>query len=276
MKHFGRDFVVKFLKDLAKAASTSLLIILFFILQYIFDMDFKCSCTSDIQCNEVLYMIVSPVILTWILFYIKSCNQRRICDISKTKCCSNFLSFLCQVFLQFMSVGAIWLSAVLLYGDWYFCVKTKSDSNHIGVPCKEKNQLTDEEKDIENGLKIESLNYGMIVICVLLLIWTVAVFVKVQYYRRKHRKFEKELCCPPYYKVAYEHLLAEQVGHYLKEKLTQLATERAKVICQKHIQIIEDYEKNIDANTVKVEDSWHKISASDFYMQQEEQEVELN
>ncbi|KAJ0070116.1 hypothetical protein NL108_002437, partial [Boleophthalmus pectinirostris] len=256
MTHFGHEFVEKLLKGFAKAVSTSLLIILFFILQYIFDMDFKCLCKSSIQPNDVLYLLAPPVILTWVLLYIESCNQRRFCNIFKKKCFLNFLCCFCRIFLKFISVGVIWSTAVLLEGDWYFCFKTKSDSNHIGLPCKENARLT----------------IAMILICISLLLWTIADVSLALCYRIRNWKSAEQRCCPPYYKVVYEHLLEEQVSSFLKEELTQLATERAKVICQKHIQIIKDYEKNIDDDTINVEDSWHKISASDFYMEREGQE----
>lgn len=49
-----------------------------------------------------------------------------------------------------------------------------------------------------------------------------------------------ERCCPSHYRVVYDKRLAEQVSCHLKDELTKIAEQRAKTICQPHIQAIQD------------------------------------
>lgn len=84
--------------------------------------------------------------------------------------------------------------------------------------------------------------------------------------------FESILCCEclknccktkPFYKRRYEELLSEETDKYLEETLQEIAKNRAKSICSKHIcKINESQTSNISVN---VEDNWAKISQSDFY-----------
>lgn len=118
--HVGHDVAEKLLQAFSKAANTFLLVMLFFILQYIFDMKFQCSCTEGFHQNGALYLIAPAIILTWLFNFIESFHQRRICDFFKkilwNNCCSNCLMFL----VKFLSVSAVWIAAVLFDGDWYF------------------------------------------------------------------------------------------------------------------------------------------------------------
>ncbi len=76
---------------------------------------------------------------------------------------------------------------------------------------------------------------------------------------------------PPHYRKVYEDLLAQQVRSHLNNKLTEMATDRAKVICEPYLRTIEDTERPFtnprDGNdnvNKRVLEAWQKISAPDF------------
>ena len=58
--------------------------------------------------------------------------------------------------IRYLYLLAVWVSAVLLDGDWYVCLMTnRSNSSHTGLPCKET--LTYEETLIKADYKNASL-----------------------------------------------------------------------------------------------------------------------
>lgn len=155
------DFPQKLLDVITNAVSVFLLIVLFYILQYIFDMDFVCSCKPGLHPNGVLYMTLPPMILTLVVNILELFNQRRsysrwhclICNCCNGHFCGHILKFC----LKYLSMSAVWISTVLFDGDWYFCLMTNFSPNNsqVGLPCKEK--LTAEERQIKDSYKTESL-----------------------------------------------------------------------------------------------------------------------
>lgn len=155
MVHPGHDFPQRIFELIRNAVSTVLLIVLFYTLQYIFDMDFMCSCKPGVHLNGILYMLAPPVILVSVLNIIESFYQRgflsrwqSLCHNNRCFCCFKFL-------IHYLSLTAVWIATVLFDGDWYFCLKTNLNATHTGIPCKEK--LSYEEYLIKAEHKTASL-----------------------------------------------------------------------------------------------------------------------
>lgn len=154
MTHPGHDFPQR-LFDVIKAVSTLLLIVLFYILQYLFDMDFVCSCRPGVNRNDVLYVLAPPVILTWAVNTIESVHQRRILSRWQSFYHKNVCRYPFPLLIDYVSLTAVWMTAVLFDGDWYFCLMTNHNVNQTGLPCKK--ELTYNETRIKADYKTASL-----------------------------------------------------------------------------------------------------------------------
>lgn len=132
---------------------------------------------------------------------------------------------------------------------------------------------------------------GFYVVCGLLFVWIFGECTGTCY-RRTTRKegcmsslklFCKwllccrcKLLCPPHYRGVYEDLLEAQVNCHLKDELTEIATKRAKAICEPYLQDIGDHEQQLttydDNVSNKVSNAWQKISDSGFYLMEHERQ----
>lgn len=159
MTHFGHNLPQKMFELITTAVSTLLLLVIFYILQYIFDMDFVCSCTTvtgmNIHPNGVLYLLVPPLILTWVVTLIESFHQRRIFTRWQRLCQNNGCCFLVKLVISYVSLTAVWVATVMFDGDWYFCLMTNRNASLTGIPCKD--ELSYEENLIKNAYKSTSL-----------------------------------------------------------------------------------------------------------------------
>ncbi|CAL9691169.1 unnamed protein product [Knipowitschia caucasica] len=269
----GHDIVDKLLNGFVRAASASVFVVLFFTLQYIFDMKFQCSCRAGVHVNGVLFLVAPSLILTWVFLYIETFHRKRswICNLCKcySNCCDNIFFIIGKLIV----VGGVWIVAVLFDGDWYVCLKTNLNSNYTGMPCKDQTSLTDDEKQFKNDKKIESLEIGLYLLCSLFVGRT--LFASLGFCCSRLRRCtsscnrDKDLCCPPYYEVLYEHFLEEEFSNHLEEELSKLAKEKAKDNCLPYLQIIKENDKN---GGNKAKEAWRKISMSDFYLSQKSQE----
>ncbi|XP_034549005.1 uncharacterized protein LOC117819697 [Notolabrus celidotus] len=253
--------------------STFLLVALLFILQYILERDFVCSCRPGVHRNDVLFIIFPPGILAWFVYITEPIHQMRIfpgwCCLRRRS--SNSLCILLKFFLDYISLGVSWFTVILFDGDWYLCLKTNLNASQTGIPCKES--LTYEERLIKAGYKTESLVYGLIAIFCFVLVLFIGENIHSCCVRN-------ETCCgscrsklkpPPHYRVVYEDLLEEHVRSHLKDELSEIAKKRAKAICEPLLQEITLHElepnNSGEGNNgdVKALDTWWSISASDFH-----------
>ena len=53
-------------------------------------------------------------------------------------------------------VGLLWVTSVLIDGDWYVCCQSDQSEQQAQLPCKDKNNLTAEERTIIAELKNHS------------------------------------------------------------------------------------------------------------------------
>lgn len=155
MTPLGHDFSERLFKVITNAVSTFLLIVLFYILQYIFDMDFVCSCRPGLHPNGVLYMVVPPTILTGVVNVIESFHQKKNVSSWQSLCPNDCFSHSVKLLFKYLSLSAVWVAAVLFDGDWYFCLMTNFNAAQTGIPCKAN--LTTEELRIKTDHKTASI-----------------------------------------------------------------------------------------------------------------------
>lgn len=123
---------------LTKAVGAFVLLVLFFIFRYIFELEFTCSCTpGGIHALGILYMIMPPCIIYLMQYAMSNKYQRRFYN--------TFLSFIIQQVLHLLSIALIWIAAVLIDGDWYACYQGNLDERYMKIPCKKKDNLTYDE-----------------------------------------------------------------------------------------------------------------------------------
>ncbi len=151
MGHFSHDLPQR-LGLKTNALSIFLLVAIFFILQYIVDMDFVCSCKLSHHRNAIAYMLIPPFVLTWVVFVVEPFNQTSFFSISLPH--NNVYGFLLKLLLTYCCLGGVWVPSVLFDGDWFYCLMTNLNTNQTGLPCKVN--LTFEENKIKAAYKAES------------------------------------------------------------------------------------------------------------------------
>ncbi|KAK2840173.1 hypothetical protein Q5P01_013913 [Channa striata] len=252
---------------LKSAVNVFLLIVLFYTLQYIFDMEFVCSCKPGLHNNGVLYMVAPPLILTFVVSIIEPFPQERILTGRRFALCSQPLKF----FIRLITMSAVWVSTVLFDGDWYFCLMTNLNMNQTGLPCRK--DLDYDEQRIKDAYKTTSLDIGFGVICSFLFFWNISDWCGSICRRMKVSEAgfqsKKDLCLP-YYRTVYNNHLEEEMRSYVNEKLKYIAAERVKAICEPHLQAIQNQElsrnnKENDNGNNTVSKDWWIISAFDFH-----------
>lgn len=157
MTHIGHDFPQRVFTAISKAVSTFLLLALFYVLQYIFDLEFLCSCRAGIHWPGLLYLLLPPWIIASLIILIESVYQRLI----RSRCCRHycFSNFSASIFVKFVIkysyLCIVWIAAVFMDGDWYFCLRTNLNATQVGMPCKRNLSYADEL--IKNDYKTTSL-----------------------------------------------------------------------------------------------------------------------
>jgi len=103
--------------------------------------------------------------------------------------------------------------------------------------------------------------YGLYVSLGFLFLWSIAEITKIDCTARPSSR-----CCPPYYSVVFENLLAEEVSSHLNKELKEIATKRAIAVCKNHVEVIDKhYNLQPENDPGKVSDVWKTISDPDFF-----------
>lgn len=257
------DFTYKLLKVIRSSVGILVLIVIFYILQYIYNMHFLCSCKPGLHANGVLYMGLPPLILAFVVNIVEPFQQRKICyQCNHLKHCGScFCGYLLKLLFTWTGLAAVWIAAVLFDGDWYVCLKTNFNMNQTGIPCKQN--LTFEEQLIMGEYMTDSLRYGLILISAFLFFWGTFEIRRVSCRTCKIN---------PYYRVVFNDLLAEEVSNHLNDKLREIAIKKSEAICTPYLQVIEndEVENNGNDDRITAADAWTKISVPGFYFMKDE------
>ncbi|XP_014826797.1 PREDICTED: uncharacterized protein LOC106923608 [Poecilia mexicana] len=267
MPTLGAESATRLLKLVQHAVSMFLLVVLFSILQYVFDMHFICSCRPGLHPSGFLYLFLPPLILTFVVnivepFYRRKpfSSQRVFRCYCPSSCCGHYFV---KLIIRFTSLTALWISLVFFDGDWYFCLRTNLNSTQTGMPCKKN--LTYEEERTRDYYKTMSLDIGLGLCCSFLFLWSISEVWRA--WKPGYR------CGAPYYSVVYDNLLAEEVGNHLNEELQKMAKEKAEKLCENYIKSIRHHEHLENGeNVFEISEVWGNVSASSFYMTEVERE----
>ncbi|XP_026222828.1 uncharacterized protein LOC113166862 isoform X2 [Anabas testudineus] len=208
--------VEKILHQLSNKVSIYTTVIVIFTFQFLFDKNFKCTCTGD-QRACWAYMIL-PIALIFVLLLWMDRAFNRVCNFTlrtwTCRCCCNchFCSVLCGRMFSALLVSLLWPVAVLLDADWFVCCYHQI-SFHEVKPCNSNTDLQQNLKEIVQ-LKTTSMMHGL---CLLTVIIGVALFKKLG-------KLSK--CCSSPAVITGEMLL-EEGENLAREKLRE--TVKCKV-----------------------------------------------
>ncbi|CAJ1079042.1 uncharacterized protein LOC117819697 [Xyrichtys novacula] len=273
MPRLKKGFPQRLITVFTHAVSSVLLIGVYFMVQYLFDKDFVCSCKKGEYLNGLLYIFLPPVILAWLVNITKPIHRRRIFSLWCFQRGNVFLSSILNFPIDYVSLGVIWITAVFFDGDWYLCIRTNLDPSQTGIPCR--SNLTDKESRIKDDIKATSLNIGLGIMCSLISLWFIYEQIRNCYVRSK---ICNGRCCSnlsplPYYRGVYEDLLDEKVSSHLKTKLSEIAEKRAEAICEPFLEKIEAQELQMDnsedenRSDIKALGAWWNISEFDFHLE---------
>ncbi|XP_043987686.1 uncharacterized protein LOC122839786 [Gambusia affinis] len=266
MQHIPQP-TTRILKLVQHAVSLFLLVVLFSILQYVFDMHFVCSCRPGVHASGIYYLTLPPFILTFVVNIVEPFYRRKPSSSKRffkfrfpNRCVCHYIV---KLIIRYISLTALWISLVFFDGDWYYCLKTNLNSTLTGMPCKAN--LTYEEKRIQDDYKTKSLDIGLFLCCGFLFLWSISEVWKACTLRYK--------CGAPYYSVVYDNLLAEEVGNHLSEQLQKMAKDKAEILCKDYIKSIRYHQHLPDGEDVmQISEVWEKVSASAFYETEVERE----
>lgn len=139
-----------FPKFALKQLSTYISIIVIFVHNVVLDRNLKCSCEQ--QAHHCNYYMILPFFILFILhLWTDKSFQREL------KYWCTFFWVLLYDLLKAALVGLLWVSSVLIDGDWYVCCHNDRSDKQAKLACKREENLTPEERAIVAKLKNESL-----------------------------------------------------------------------------------------------------------------------
>lgn len=132
-----------------------------FIYNVLSERDVECTC-KDKTYECIIYMTVPIVIILLLLLWINKPFQR-LCRhefvFQWTECkltCLYRKRFLCIIFYHIFKalfLGLLWIVVVLIDGDWYVCCLNDGSKKQEHLACKDKKDITADEKLIIAKLK---------------------------------------------------------------------------------------------------------------------------
>lgn len=139
-----------FPKFALKQFSTYISIIVIFVHNVVLEKDLKCSCEQQaLHCS--CYMFLPFFTLLILQLWMDKSFQRGL----KYGC--TFFCTLCYDVLKAALVSTMWVSSVLIDGDWYLCCQNNHSDKQAKLACKDEKNITLEEKALIAELKNTSL-----------------------------------------------------------------------------------------------------------------------
>ncbi|XP_078100304.1 uncharacterized protein LOC144513186 [Sander vitreus] len=137
-------------------------------------------------------------------------------------------------------VGLLWITSVLIDADWYVCCEINQSEQQKQLACKEKNNLTAEERTSITELKNDSRLYGLILVLGVVVVAAIGSSVgQKKGYGRPCCK-DSSCCCPGsdscYKAVVYEEVKLDEEENVLKEILKRKAKAEVTERLENHWQ----------------------------------------
>ncbi|XP_067449588.1 uncharacterized protein [Thunnus thynnus] len=227
-----KEVFSKFL-TIFKQLSTYLTIIVFFVYTAVLDRDLECTCKNQSRdCN--LYMVL-PFLISFVLHLWVDKRFQGIWRFTSTTCCcasnkkctercesvNKFILILFYKILKAAFIGLLWVICVLLDGDWYLCCWNDGSEQQAQLACKNKKNITAEEKANIAELKSRSKIIGLSVLFCTLFVF--ALFSSFGW--RKCCESRPDCsCCKR--KILYDELILEEEENVLKEVLREAAKHK--------------------------------------------------
>ncbi|XP_030278833.1 uncharacterized protein LOC115584980 isoform X2 [Sparus aurata] len=214
-----------FPKQVLKRFSTYIAVIVIFIYNVVLDRSLECTCEE--QTTDCIVYMTLPFFIIFVLQLWTEKTFQRVLNYT----CSDRCNLLCILFYHILKaafVGLLWIVSVLIDGDWYVCCLNNGSENQAQLACKNKSDITPEERKIINKLKNYSLVIGLsLLLCALSFTASVSSFrwLKCCYHSS---------CCNRkklYYKVILkeeEHVLKDILIGKAKEQLTEKIMEKIR------------------------------------------------
>lgn len=206
---------------------------MFFVYTVVLDKDLECSCKKQSRlCN--LYMalpfIISFVLNLWVDKTIQrivrltsticSCPCRKKC-IERCKSNCKFILILFYEILKAAFIGVLWVTFLYVDGDWYVCCWNDGSEQQAQLACKNKKNITAEEKANIAELKSWSKIIGLSV-----LFCTLSVFIILSSFVWTKCCESRPDCSCCNRKIFYDELILEEEENVLKELLRGAAKQK--------------------------------------------------
>ncbi|XP_042265594.1 calcium homeostasis modulator protein 6-like [Thunnus maccoyii] len=206
-----------FPKFALKRLNTFLAIIVIFVYKVVIDKDLECTCKN--QSRDCILFMVLPFGILFVLHLWVDKRFQRIWRFTCTTCsktCCKFIWVLLVDILKAAFIGVLWVIFVLLDGDWYVCCQNDGSEQQAQLACKDKNNITPEEKANIAELKSWSQTFGFFVF-----FFTLFAFAILSTFRLMR-------CCSPCCnrKILYDKMILEEEENVLKEILRGAAREQ--------------------------------------------------
>ena len=146
-----------FPKQVLKRFSTYIAVIVIFIYNVVLDRSLECTCGEQ-KTACIVYMTLPFFIVFVLQLWTEKTFQRVLnytCSTSSDRC--NLLCILFYHILKAAFIGLLWIVSVFIDGDWYVCCLNNGSENQAQLACKDKSDITPEERIIITELKNRSL-----------------------------------------------------------------------------------------------------------------------
>ncbi len=142
------------LDHISKTASIYVMLIVIFSYHVLFDKDMPCSCEEQLA-DCWIYMILPVVIIVIFVLWTDESFQRAL----KYTCRFRSCHFCCVLFshiLRAAYIGSLWVTSVLIDGDWFVCCYNHLPEQQKQLPCKDETNYTAEDRGVIARLKNKS------------------------------------------------------------------------------------------------------------------------
>lgn len=140
---------------LTHTANAFVTLVIFYILKFIFELNFQCSCSQGINFYDFVYLAAPPFIIFFLGYVVDKHLPRFHLNWKVCKCRCLFVK---QQILRLAFAVAFWMAAVFLDGDWYTCYLANRRKIGIGHSCRDQENVTYEDTSpFQNDAKKESM-----------------------------------------------------------------------------------------------------------------------
>lgn len=146
-----KDFLANFP---FKKISIFVIIIWSFTYNILLDKVVGCTC-KDVDSDCWVYLLLPACIIFVLILCIdkklrKACRYSCACtrSCSGKGCRTQLCGVLVSHTLKAICVGLLWMVSVLIDGDWYVCCKVGRSDQQAKIACKDRTNITSEEKEI--------------------------------------------------------------------------------------------------------------------------------